>query len=175
MTTIDMKAEIARIAYWKQVAAEHDVLGAFPWHLPRIAATQEQINLAESRAGAQLSVQFKEFLGYANGWKGFCVSTDLFGTEELISGKSQEFLQREDLVDFLREIQVNASEVVVIGASGLDLDVFLLFPDSSHFLPGGVLWFASEEIDRYESFGDFLAAMVNYNARNAQRLAAKQK
>ncbi|WP_211473824.1 SMI1/KNR4 family protein [Collimonas humicola] len=169
--TTDWKSEIARIVYWKQIAADHDKKKALPWHLPRVGAKPENIASAEKIIGTSFSHQFKEFLGYADGWQGFHVLTDLFGTKEFIDGKSNLVLKRPELAAFLDTNNLSDAEVISIGASDFDLDVFLHFSPSSKMLPGGVLWFANEEVDRYESFAEFFTAMVNYNARIAQKMA----
>jgi len=169
--TIDWKAEIARIVYWKQIAADHDTKRALPWHLPRVGAKLEDIASAENAITTSFPQQFKEFLSYADGWQGFYVLTDLFGTKEFLDGQSRSVRQRPELVAFLEAKNLNETEVVPIGASDLDLDVFLLFSQNSKMLPGGVLWFANEEVDRYESFAEFFSAMVNYNARIAKKMA----
>jgi hypothetical protein len=101
------------------------------------------------------------------------VLTDLFGTKELLEGRSKAVLQRPELAVFLDTKNIAENEVVAIGASEFDLDVFLLFSPNSRLLPCGVLWFANEEIDRYDSFADFFSSMVNYNARIAQKLVEK--
>lgn len=168
---VDWKAEIARIVYWKQVAADHDKKNVLSWHLPRVGATQETIGLAEKASGVLFSPQLKEFLACANGWRGFHVLTDLYGTEEFLSGKPKLVLQRPELVAFLKTINLRETDVVVIGSSEFDLDVFVHVSTDSKILPGGVLWFANEEVDRYESFAEFLGAMTNYNAKIAERMA----
>jgi|ERR1043166_4861746 hypothetical protein len=170
--TTDWKTEIARIIYWKQIAADHDKDGALPWHLPRVGARSEDISRAEQAVGVPFSQQFKEFLTFADGWQGFHVATDLFGTREFLDGRSTAELQGPELVEFLADNDLTKTEVVVIGASNFDADVFLHISPESRILPGGVLWYAHEEIDRYETFAEFFAAMVNYNARIAQKMAA---
>jgi hypothetical protein len=45
---------------------------------------------------------------------------------------------------------------------------------ASRTLPGGVVWFVNEEVDRYESFGEFFGSMVNYNAIIAKKLSSKR-
>jgi hypothetical protein len=157
--------------YWKQCAAEHDKGKALPWHLPRVGAKPQSIAAAEHAVGVSFPAQFKEFLSYADGWEGFYVFTDLFGTKEFLEGKPKKVLQRPELLAFLRTKKLNEREVVPIGASEIDLDVFLLFSATSEMFPGGVLWFASEEVDRYSSFSEFFSAMVNYNARIANKMA----
>ncbi|WP_202799130.1 hypothetical protein, partial [Xanthomonas oryzae] len=69
-----------------------------------------------------------------------------------------------------KEQGFDEDEFVPVGASETDLDVFLHFSPMAKILPGGFLWFANEEVDRFGSFADFFAAMVNYNARIAQRV-----
>lgn len=167
---IDWKSEISRIIYWKQMIAENDRLNAYPWHLPRVGASPENITLAEKFVGLDFSSEYEEFLRHANGWQGFVVSVDLFGTDDFLNGRSQEVMKRKELADFVNEQGLDETDFVPIGASEVDLDVFLHFSPSAKFLPGGVLWFANEEVERHESFSDFFAAMVNYNARIARRV-----
>lgn len=167
----DWKAEISRIVYWKQLAADHDKKKALPWHLPRVGAKSETVALTEKEVGTPFPESFKEFLGCADGWLGFYVLTDLFGSKDFLEGRSRRVLQRPELAAFLEANNLGENEVIPIGASDFDLDVFLLFPENSKFLPGGVLWFANEEVARYESFAEFLSTMVNYNARIAQKMA----
>lgn len=167
---IDWKAEISRVVYWKQMIADNDRLNAYPWHLPRVGAAPEDIVLAEKAAGFKFSTQYEDFLRHANGWKGFVITVDLFGTGDFLDGRPQKVMQRAELLTFVREQGFGDDEFAPIGASDADLDVFLHFSPTSKTLPGGVLWFANEEVDRYESFADFFAAMINYNARIADRV-----
>jgi hypothetical protein len=167
---IDWKAEISRIVYWKQMIAENDRLNAYPWHLPRVGATHEDIALAEKAVGLSFSPQYEEFLRYANGWQAFVIAVDLFGTKDFLDGRSKKVMQREEISTFVKKHGFDSNDFVAIGASETDLDVFLHFSPSAKTLSGGVLWFANEEVDRYESFADFFSAMVNYNARIADRV-----
>lgn len=173
MTQTDWKADIARVVYWKQIAAEHDRANALPWKLPRVGATPQAIDAAERTLGRRLPSQFREFLGFADGWQGFHISTDLFGTPDFVGRRDQVVMERPEVQDFMSGASLRSHEVVAIGASDFDLDVFLLVADEARELPGGVLWFAGQEVDRYPSFHDFFAAMVNYNARIADKLAAQ--
>lgn len=169
---IDWKAEISRAVYWKQLIAEKDQHHAYPWHLPRVAATSEEIAGAENSTEFSFPSEYIEFLYVANGWQAFVINIDLFGTKDFIDGRSTEIKQRSELAELISEYGLGADELVVIGASNTDLDVFLYVSTKSKLLPGGVLWLANEEVDRYKSFADFFSAMVNYNARVAHRLAA---
>ncbi|MDR6937892.1 SMI1/KNR4 family protein [Luteibacter sp. 3190] len=168
---IDWKAEISRIVSWKQVIAENDNQKAYPWHLPSVAAAAQDIAAAENAAGMAFSTQHKEFLRYADGWQGFLITIDLFGTKDFLDGRAEKVMQREEIRSFTKKLGLHEGEFVPIGASEAELDIFLHISPSAEGLPGGVVWFASEEVDRFESFVDFFAAMVNYNARIAHRVA----
>lgn len=167
-----IKDEIARIVYWKQVAAAHDKDKALPWHLPNLAARTEEIELAERKLGP-LPAEFRALLSIANGWKGFLLLTDLFGTEAIQRFDASPVRDRPEIESYLTENDWPADEVIVIGASAFDLDVFLLIPESAAELAGGIVWFAQEEVDRFESVTAFLSAMVNYNARTAEKMKAR--
>src|SRR6266581_4706231 len=152
MTLADWRAEISRIVHWKQISAEHDKLKALPWHLPKAGASEEQIARAESFLGTKFSPELKEFLTFANGWEGFHVLIDLFGTNDFLSGRAHQVLRRPELAEFIVNQGWSPGEATPIGASNFDLDVFLHISPDSSVLPGGVVWFASEEVDRYNAF-----------------------
>lgn len=165
---IDWKTEISRLVYWKQVIADGDQLNAYPWHLPKVAASASEIALAESVVGCAFSSQYIDFLRHANGWPGFVVTVDMFGTTDFLEGRSDRVMEREELRLFIERMGISLKDCVPIGASEADLDVFLHLSPNASFLPGGVLWFANEEVDRYNSFDEFFMAMVDYNARIAE-------
>ena len=118
----DWKVEISRIVYWKQIAADHDKMRSLPWHLPRVGAKTENIEQAERIVGTDFSQQYKDFLGCADGWQGFHILTDLFGTKEFLEGKSKLVLQRPELAAFLEANHLHEAEVVPIGASDFELE-----------------------------------------------------
>ncbi len=166
----DWKASIAKIAYWKQIINENDKLGAFPWHLPRVAASDARIAEAEAHIGASFSAPYRELLSLADGWRGFCVSTDLFGTEDFLGERAIEVRDRSDVQEYVFDAGLSYQDVVPVGASDADTDVFLLVSDASPQRAGEVIWLAGSEVDRYADFREFFEAMVNYNARLAQQL-----
>lgn len=172
-TPAEWKSEIARIVHWKQFAAEHDSNRAIPWNLPRVGANLDQIDLAETKVNMPFSAEYKQLLSLANGWKGFCIWTDLFGTEDFLSGRAEEVRNRPEVKDFLERSPFAAADVVPIGASDKELDVYLLVSPRSAVMPNAVVWWANEEVDRYATFREFFAAMVNYNARIANKLARR--
>jgi hypothetical protein len=173
-TPAEWKAEITRIIHWKQFAAQHDKRHALLWNLPKVGAGPDQIDLAEAKVGAPFSDEYKELLALANGWEGFFILTDLFGTEDFLNGRAEEVRNRPELKDFLERSVFTVADVVPIGASDKELDVYLLISPRSAVMPNAVLWWANEEVDRYPTFREFFAAMVNYNARIANKLAQQE-
>lgn len=109
MTQIDWKADIARVVYWKQVAAEHDRANALPWKLPRVGATLQAIDAAERMLGRRLPIQFREFLAFADGWQGLHVATDLFGTPDFVGRRDQEVMRRPEVSKLHIEHSLEAS------------------------------------------------------------------
>ena len=170
----DWKALIAKIAHWKQITNENDKLGAFPWHLPRVAASDARIAEAEAHVGVSFSAPYRELLSLADGWKGFCVSADLFGTEDFLSSRAIEVRDRPYVQEYISETGLSNRDVVPIGASDVDMDVFLLISDTAVQSPGEVIWLAGSEVDRYLDVHEFFEAMVNYNARLAQQLISQR-
>jgi hypothetical protein len=166
----DWKAEIVRLVQCKQLIHERDNQGALPWHLPAVAASADRIAAAEQGARSLFPASYRDFLAHANGWKGFYLLVDLFGTGDLIAGGSQRVLARPEVSAFVEAQGLNG-QVTAIGASDHETDVFLLVAPSAATLPGGVIWWAGEEIDRFEDFFAFFTAMVAYNARIAEKLA----
>ncbi len=166
----NLKASIVKIVGWKQLAHECDKLNALPWHLPKVAATGAQIVEAERCMGKPFSAPYREFLTLANGWKGFIVSTDLFGTEDFQSGRALAVRNRPDVQEYMSSLELAERDVVPIGASDADMDVFLLISESSPERQGEVLWLAGFEIDKFKDFKDFFESMVNYNADLAKNM-----
>ena len=64
-------------------------------------------------------------------------------------------MQRSDVKAFCADNKIDQGQVPAVGASDQHIDVFFPFSDKNAFVPGGVHWFASEEIDRYSTFGEF--------------------
>lgn len=161
----DWKNEIAAAWQVKQAIMEADKNRVWTYHLPNVAATEDQILSAEKQLGYQLDERYRSFLKFANGWEGFVQTIDLFGTEDLIAGQRKEtgefiFSCLEDSV--LKKSGVRRDELLVIGATSRHSDLFVITLPNS-LAPGTVIWFASEEIQRFSSFDEFFLAMVDYN------------
>lgn len=166
MSEINWKAEIVRLAMIKQSIAAADHAKALPWALPNVAASEDELGQVEQALSQPLAHGYKEFLRHANGWAGFCVLTDLFGTRELVSERAQAARSRPDLLAFCRDNNLDAARCVVIGDSPNDLNMFAMFREQ----PESIVWLCGEEVDRYNSFSEFFSAMIAYNEQVLRRL-----
>lgn len=143
---------------------------ALPWHLPSVAASPDQIDAAERAAGFPLPEPYKAFLRHANGLKGFFVLVALFGTAAIVDGRARSALAQAELAVFLEGAGVGPEDAIAIGASDVERDVFILISPRSGTLPGGVIWWAGEEVDQFADFTAFFDAMIAYNQRIAETL-----
>jgi len=162
---IDWQKDIAVMAWVKSELARADVGKLWPYHLPRVAATQAQILTVESCLGYKLDEDYAQFLRHANGWPAFYQSVRLFGTEELLGNAAMENALRT--VSYLEEDVLQTSGVdramlLPIAATDVDMDIFVLDRTG---LPARarVIWFAGTEIQRFGSFSDYFLAMVDCN------------
>ena len=116
------------------------------------------------------SEEYRKFLKHANGWPGFYVSVDLFGTTELVDGTALKIRNISTVKDFIESIGLKLNQVVPIGASNHERDVFLLVSEISTKLSGVVIWLSGYEVDRYDNFEVFFDAMLNNNEQIAEQL-----
>lgn len=168
----DWKQEIAIAWLVKQAMSELDKEGIFPYHMPEVAAYEEEISRVERQLCYPLDDGFKGFLRCANGWRAFWHSADLFGTNDLLAG------DRKNIGDFLLSMLPDAvistagfsrTDLLPICATNLDKDLFVIARPSS-VLPGTVIWFAGEEIERFATFDDYFLAMVEYGRQDVNWL-----
>lgn len=168
--------EIAKLVYIKQALADADKRGLWPHHLPAVAATTERLACAEKRLDCQLDPEYAEFLRYADGWRGFYQTVDLFGTAELCGGEAMDaaLLMLNAIDDgVLATANIPRQGLQPIAAAVSDRDLFVIAPGSSSG-SGAVLWFAGELIDRFESFNEFFLAMMDYNREEVFRLRQRE-
>ncbi|HEK9100066.1 SMI1/KNR4 family protein [Bacillus pfraonensis] len=145
------------------VAVKQDVEQIWPHHFPEVGANEAEICLVEKKIGYKLNQKYRNFLKYANGWKGFYQTVDLFGTEQLKTTMHYaEKLLNAIEEDILKESGVFRNQLLPIAVTEFDRDLFTLcLPNSS--TPGAVVWFAGEEIDRFENFEEYFLKMIDYN------------
>ncbi|NWB46393.1 SMI1/KNR4 family protein [Pseudomonas gingeri] len=162
---MNWKQEIARLALIKSEIKKLDVNGVWPYHLPSVAATETEIQEASTQVGGLFDGGYLDFLRHANGWDGFYQSVNLFGCDDLVGGERMKKAV-EALLDIdeiaLRQSELLRSELIPIAASDVDVDIFFM---SKNKLIGnvGVVWFAGQEIQRFQNFEEFFLAMIDYN------------
>jgi hypothetical protein len=170
--SIDWKKEISVLVYIKQVLSDLDKNHLWEHHFPEVAAGGKEIENVEQHLGFQLDDRYAEFLRHANGWRSFYQSVDLFGTKDLLgSDAMQNAKMMLDVIDenAMKASRLNKDDLLPIGASSLDLDIFFIVkPSSEH--SGQVIWFAGQEIDRFKNFYEFYLAMVDYNRAEVEDL-----
>jgi hypothetical protein len=172
----DWKQEIAIAWLVKQAMMDLDKENIFPYHMPELAASEENISNAERMLGHELDSRFKEFLHHANGWQAFWHAADLFGTADLIGGRRKEtgqFLLKMIPDGVLCNSGIRRNDLLPISATKLDKDLFVITRPSSRY-PGTVIWFAGEEVERYASFDEYFLAMVNFSRKDVEWLRRRK-
>lgn len=156
----------------KQAIAQVDRDGLWEFHLPKVAATSEELAGVERLLGLQLDAGYRDFLGFANGWPSFFQSVDLFGVEDLTGGPrmdiAQQVLQAIEPAA-LEQAGLQDTTLVPIAATTVDQDVFVMPIIGGQQAPP-VVWLAGYEVDRFETFDDYVLAMIEYNARELDAL-----
>jgi SMI1-KNR4 cell-wall len=171
----DWRPHIVRLVELKQAIHAADTQGLWEQHLPKVAATDEQVAAAEAHLAVGLDPQYREFLTYANGWPSFYQSVDLFGTEDLAAGPRLDVAnQTLDVMEPIvyEQAGLERDAVVPIAATTADLDIFLMPVTNGQQVPP-VVWIAGYEIDRFPTFEDYVLAMIEYNARELATLTGQ--
>jgi hypothetical protein len=169
----DWKTEIA--VAWKvlQAVQDADREGLWSYHLPRVAASEQELRDIEGILGFGIDPMYRAFLSYANGWPDFHHSADLFGTNELrggqLMGRAKEMLSAVDGAVWNRN-RISPSDVLPLAASKHSIDVFAIVRPSCDS-SGQVIWFAGEVVERFVNFDAFFLTMVDYNRLEIRRLA----
>lgn len=170
----DWKSRIVELVFVKQALREADREDLWPHHLPGIAATEAQLLAVEARIGEPLDPAHRAFLATAGGWRGLFQTIDLLGPEDFLGGT--RWARAAELLGYVSDdVLVSAGlgreHVLPIAASTIEIDVFVIGLRSSRS-PGVVVWFAGDEVERFASFDDFFAAMVDCNRREILKLRA---
>lgn len=159
----------------KQAISEVDAEGLWEFHLPRVAAKPEALRGVEEVLGFQLDPEYREFLGYADGWPSFFQSVDLFGIDDLVGGPRMDIARQllaglEPVV--LERVGLRDSQLMPIAVTAVDLDLFVM-PVADGVQRPPVVWLAGHEVDRFASFEDFVLAMMEYNLRELSALRGR--
>jgi hypothetical protein len=168
----DWKQEIAIAWLVKEALMQADKQRIWPYHLPEVAANEDEIGRAEQALGFALDPSYRAFLKHANGWHGFWHTADLFGTGDLVEGsrkENAEFLLSMLDEGVLKKSETRREELLPISATSVDRDLFVMAKPNSR-LKGCVIWFAGEEVERFPTFDHYFLGMINYNRLSLQRL-----
>lgn len=170
--SFDWKSRIVELVIVKQAIDELDTRGLWEYRLPAVAATPERLGEVEAKLGEPLDPGCRSFLEHANGWPAFWQSVDLFGVEDLLG--SERFEHASAMLSYVEDSVLDAgrlrrADVLPIAGSPVDLDLFVMTGRSSPS-PGGVVWLAGTEVDRFSSFKEFFVAMVQYNRLDLDHL-----
>jgi hypothetical protein len=164
---------IAKMHLLKQEEAECNKDAAETWYLPALALPEPRLQELD-RVGFDFSREHLEFLCAANGWKSFFIFTDVFSIEQLLLENLQDdVFIRDGFLDYLKTKGLSKSDVFVFGSSDRDADVFLLISESATTLPGGVIWYALQEVEVFQSFYYFFLYMIEMQALLTKRTCRK--
>lgn len=172
---MDWRILIAKNALLKSKINEADINRVWSYHLPSLAATQEQVERFQEKIRRKVPEEYLSFLKCANGWKGFFQNNDLLGTADTFSKDCMDLLNSEFYN--LRDVSIDnisKSDLFPIGVNYTDKDIFFLVLSQNEYY-GKVIWFAGEEIQRFENFSDFFSSMIAYNERELAKLEASKK
>jgi hypothetical protein len=173
---MNLKTNIVQLLKIKSAIFEIDNGKLWPYHLPKVAATEEELLSLESVLKTNLDQEYRSFLNLANGWPGFYQTVDLFGTNELLDQKAYSGFQEQLKagLEFNSSSEFSLEDAIIIAATKEDLDMFLLTTEKNH-APGRVIWFAGEIVDIFSSFNEFYLSMISYNLKELEDLKKELK
>jgi hypothetical protein len=164
----DWRSEIVRGVLVQQRLRELDVKGIWKYHLPEVAASDDEITATERKLGYRLDSAYRQFLRYANGWRSFYQDVDILGTAGLVGGAVMDAARTQlaavEPEIFADNVGLEVADMLPVAASARQSDMFLLgLPWSKE--PGVIIWFAGYLIERFLDFDEFYLSMLDYNRR----------
>lgn len=172
----DWRPPIVEMVVTKEQLKKVDPEGLFPYFLPEVAATEQEVDVAERALGISLDEDHRTFLKFANGWKCFIQEITLLGAGDLGSGELWESAKSALRVS-PETLEANAwsiDDLIPIGASLAQADIFLMHVENGAVAPQ-VIWVAEgERIDTYDSFGQFFVSMIEYTRRRVRKMVDEQ-
>jgi len=170
--TRDWRLYIIRMIEVKQELFDADKERLWEYHWPRVAASEATLAHVENHLGFELDPEYREFLATGDGWPWFFHSACLFGSSELLG--SPALLAANAMLDVAApyiesQCGVQRSAVFPIASASMDKDIFFMQIQNGVLCPP-IVWWAGEEIDRYVSFAEFFASMIEYNKRSLKAL-----
>lgn len=152
----DLIAEMGKLR--EQVSQIDD--DAFPFTIPHLAATPDQIVAAEQRLGHSLDPQHRSFLSYGNGCPDFYLGSSLLSTEDL--GHGAKWKKAHEILDVLYEgvddpnVLPPRAHIYPFTVSEDTASVFVLWLGSDLYEGGHtVLWLPWSDTDPIPNFFEF--------------------
>jgi hypothetical protein len=125
---VDWKPEIVKGVLDHQRLREPDKSGLWTYHLPQIAASEDEIAATESQIGFRLDQQVRSFLRYANGWCSFYQDVDILGTPALLGAEPMQCARLQPRATepelFRGDVGENLDDVLPIAASRTQPDMW---------------------------------------------------
>ena len=168
----DWRPSIAEMFLEKQTLAALDHEGVFPFDLPGVAATNEQIAAAEQSLGLMLNSEHRSFLTYADGWSYFYQNVTLLSTAELAESALRTLAVEafEYTPELLEDLAISVENVLPVAASLEQADVFAMVTNDG-VVGSKVLWIAEGElIETFETFGEYFQTMIAYTKRRIAKM-----
>jgi hypothetical protein len=162
------KILIGRILNARSPVERADTIGMFQYGLPRLGASEEALAAAESRIGALLPVDLREFLQAADGWPLCWHDVTFLGTGELergtnsvVGSEAWGFIE----AGVFEQLGVRPEALVLVAREAEFVDRF--FMD----LPtGNVLWIAGNLVERFASLAECLEFFVNIQGQDLREV-----
>jgi hypothetical protein len=143
--------------------AQADINSIWEYTGPERGADESMLGEAEQALGFRLPNEYRAFLSIANGWQGFYHDVSLLRVSSTYSG--EDSMRAWELVESADDgsggmLRIDRKAYLPIAVSRFDIDVFLI--DIAERL-GEVRWIAGQEIEKFDSFSDFMIKMNEYN------------
>ena len=176
----DWRRAIGELILLHQHIRDLDRHGIWEHDLPRLAAKPEEVAAAERRLAWTLPTPYRQFLAHADGWRAFYQWVDLFGTEDLVGRPAEAARSRIEELDRSGSLTQSGVEspdlfpiaMTRVGHGAVVPDIFVVARRPKN---GEVVWLADEEVDRFADFDAFYLAMLDYNRKEIETLAAEAK
>jgi hypothetical protein len=135
-----------------------DKVGLWQYYYPELAATEQQLIVAESHLGHTIDDYYRDFLMCANGWKSFSQTINLFGSEDLMGSDLMNYaLDILNVMDNAYSFEYTGfskEDFLPIAATYEEKDLYVITRPTSR-QPGIVIWFSGQEIERYQNFEEY--------------------
>ncbi|GAA1847120.1 SMI1/KNR4 family protein [Microbacterium koreense] len=174
MTEHKWHRRITALVRQKEQIARLDKDRLFPYTLPAVGATEDQLDALESVIGMGLGEEHRSFLATANGWRAFFETQDLLSTDQLAGGPHRSAFTTwiDSAPPQARDAGFTSANVLPI-AVDLEMPLFSAMPITEGRVLGRVIVLdPSGVIDDFESFASYIDSTITYTQRNLEDFEA---